>query len=172
MPRPYSDDINSICLVRECRELEQYFGTDFASVLLTQDAGPRPCPREVKEMIEKKDRSLMLTKHAGRADMVIVAKIECEVGWPRLWNLALDGGERCVDGLKNLVCVIAFPSHATSVCSVCESVSVQRDHLLAHVITTHVDANFTSDELLQELSSVSDSDSVLLDYLCHFAKLF
>ena len=38
------------------------------------------------------------------------------------------------------------------------------------VITTHVDANFTSDELLQELSSVSDSDSVLFDYLCHFAN--
>ena len=159
MPRPYSDDISSICLVRECRELEQYFGTDFASALLTQDAGPRPCPREVKEVIEKKDRSLMLTKHAGRADMAIVVKIESEVGWPRLW-------------VKNLVRVIAFPSHATSVCSVCESVSVQRDHLLAHVITTHVDANFTSDELLQELSSVSDSDSVLFDYLCHFAKLF
>ena len=140
-----SDDISSICLVRE---LEQYFGTDFASALLTQDAGPRPCPREVKEVIEK-DRSLMLTKHAGRADMAIVAKIESEVGWPRLWDF--------VDGLKNLVRVIAFPSHATSVCPVCDSVSVQRDHLLAHVITLHVDANFTSDELLQELSSVSDS---------------
>ena len=76
-----SDDISSICLVRECRELEQYFGTDFASALLTQDAGPRPCPRDVKEVIEKKDRSLMLTKHAGREDMAIVAKIESEVGW-------------------------------------------------------------------------------------------
>ena len=73
-----SDDISSICLVRECRELEQYFGTDFASALLTQDAG---CPRGVKEVIEKKDRSLMLTKHAGREDMAIVAKIESEVGW-------------------------------------------------------------------------------------------
>ena len=114
----------------------------------------------------------MLTKHAGRADMAIVAKIESEVGWPRLWDLVLDGGERCVDGLKNLVRVIAFPSHATFACPVCENVSVQRDHLLAHVITTHVDANFTSDELLQELSLVSDSDSVLFDYLCHFAKLF
>ena len=74
------------------------------------------------------------------------------------------GWRRCVDGLKNLVRVIAFPSHATSAC---DSVSVQRDHLLAHVITTHVDANFTSDELLQ-VSSVSDSDSVtcvnLLNY--------
>ena len=72
-------------------------------------------------MIEKKDRSLMLTKHAGRADMTIVAKIETEVGWPRLWDLALDGSERCVDGLKNLVHVITFPSHATSACPVCDS---------------------------------------------------
>ena len=114
-----SDDISSICLVRECRELEQYFGTDFASALLTQDAGPR----EVKEVIEKKDRSLMLTKHAGRADMAIVAKIESEVGWLRLWDLALDGGERCVDGLKNLVCVIAFPS-MLHLCARCVKVSV------------------------------------------------
>ena len=73
--------------------------------------GFHPCPREVKEVI-KKDHSLMLTKHAGRADMAIMTKIESEVGWPRLWDLALDGGERCVDGLKNLVRVIAFPSRA------------------------------------------------------------
>ena len=44
-----SDDISSICLVHECRELEQYFGTDFTSALLTQDAGSRPCHHNIKK---------------------------------------------------------------------------------------------------------------------------
>ena len=31
-----SDDIDSVCLVRECRELEDKFGTHFTTVLLNK----------------------------------------------------------------------------------------------------------------------------------------
>ena len=29
-----SDDVDSVCLVRECRDLEQFFSTDYTSALL------------------------------------------------------------------------------------------------------------------------------------------
>ena len=90
----------------------------------------------------------MLTQHADRADMSIVAEIEREVGWPRLWDLALDNGVKCVDGLKNLVHVITFPSHAMSACTLCESEDVQRDSLLSHVLSTHLNGSISCEQLL------------------------
>ena len=63
---------------------------------------------------------LRLTQHEGRADMSIVVEVERAVGWPRLWDLALDYGPKCVDGLRNLVRVVAFPPHASSTCPLCD----------------------------------------------------
>ena len=37
-----TDDVNSIYLARECRDLEQYFGTDFAEAVLLQDTDIHP----------------------------------------------------------------------------------------------------------------------------------
>ena len=42
----------------------------------------------------------------------IVVEVERAVGWPRLWDLALDHGPKCVNGLRNLVRVFTFPPHA------------------------------------------------------------
>ena len=41
--------------------------------------------------------------------MSIVVEVERAVGWPQLWDLALDHGPKCVNGLRNLVRV--FHSH-------------------------------------------------------------
>ena len=39
---------------------------------------------------------------------------------PKLWDLALDHGPKCIDCLKNLVRVITFPPHALIDCMPCE----------------------------------------------------
>ena len=130
-----SDDINSTCLVRECRDLEHYFGTDFTSAILQEGTDSCPHPHEIKEDISSKDRDLLLAKHEGRADMSIVVEVESEIGWPRLWDLAY-------------IC---------------------RDSLLSHVLNTHINCHLSSQELLRELSSVTDAD---FNQLCHFTKLF
>ena len=167
-----SDDINSTCLVRECRDLEHYFGTDFTSAILQEGTDPCPHPRKIKEDISSKDRDLLLAKHKGRADMSIVVEVESEIGWPRLWDLALDNGARCIKGLRNLLRVITFPPHAMHACPVCERDDICRDSLLSHVLNTRTNCHLSSKELLQELSSVTDADSVFFGQLCHLAKLF
>ena len=60
-------------------------------------------PREIKEDLQSRDRDLRLAKHVGRVDMSTVVEVERAVGWPRLWDLALDHGPKCVNGLRNLV---------------------------------------------------------------------
>ena len=80
---------------RECRDLNSsYFGTDITSELLGQDVDAHPHLRKVKEVIEKKDRDLMLTQHVNRVDMPIVMEIdhEKEVGWLTLPWIMGSGG--------------------------------------------------------------------------------
>ena len=148
-----SDDIDSVCLICECRDLEEYFDTNFVSAILEDTC---PHPREIKKAIVSADCDLMLCQHAARADMSIVVEVERAIGWPRLWDLALDNGSKCIDGLKNLVRVITFPPHATSACPLCER-DVQRDSQFCHVLSTHTNCYISSNEFIQELLSISDS---------------
>ena len=41
--------------------------------------------------------------------MSIFVEVERAIGRPRLWDLALDHGPKCIDSLRNLVRVITFP---------------------------------------------------------------
>ena len=90
--RCLSDDLDSICLIRECRDLDQFFHSDFTSTMLQRDADTCPRPFKIKEDLQTRDRDLKLAQHKGRADMSIIVEVERAVGWPRLWDLALDYG--------------------------------------------------------------------------------
>ena len=104
--------------------------------------------------------------------MSIVVEVERAVGWPRLWDLALDYGPKCVDGLRNLVRVVAFPPHASSACPLCDKETISRGALLSHVLKIHSRIRVGSDELLSLLFSVTDSNSALFKHLCSLASLF
>ena len=78
-----SDDIGSICLVRECHDLQCLFGTSFASVIMDADNLCRH-PKEIKEEIQSRDYELRLTTHADRINVGIVADVERTIGWARL----------------------------------------------------------------------------------------
>lgn len=79
---------------QECRELEQHFETDFTSVLMDKDA-PHPHPREIKKVVQTKDQEdMMMCSHEGRIDKTVVVQVEKAIGWPRLWDPALDHGPK------------------------------------------------------------------------------
>ena len=146
-------------------DLEHYFGTDFTSAILQEGTDSCPHPRKIKEDISSKDRDLLLAKHEGRADMSIVVEVESEIGWPRLWDLTLDNGARCIKGLRNLLRVITFPPNAMHACPLCEREDICRNSLLSHVLNTRTNCHLSSQELLRELSSVTDADSVFFNKL-------
>ena len=59
--------------------------------------------------------------------MSAVVEVERAIGWTRLWDLALDNGARCIQGMKNLVRVITFPPYALNACPLCEREDISRD---------------------------------------------
>ena len=168
-----SDDIDSVCLVRECRDLECFFEINFTSAILDEDTSC-PHPREIKEEIRSRDRELRLANLAKRVDVAIINEVERNVGWPKLWDLALDYGPRCVDGLKNLVRILTFPPHAQFACPLCEEkhLSGARDELLSHVLDTHTTLAISGKGFLTTLKTVSDSNSVLFKQLCSLYNPF
>ena len=110
-----SDDVDSICLVRECRDLEQYFHSNFTSAILQQKADTCPLPREIKKVILSRDRDLRLEQHKGRADMSIVVEVEtnwlaqtmgfCTGPWPKVHQWPQKFGESDYLPTPCLVCM-------------------------------------------------------------------
>ena len=147
--------IQYCCLVHECRELKQYFHSNFTSAILQQEADTCPLPQEIKKVILSRDGNLRLEQHKGRADVSIVVEVERQIGWPRLWYFALDHDPRWIDGLRNMVRVITFPPHALSACPLCEEENVPRDSLLSHVLNSHTRSLYSSNDLLSLFSSIT-----------------
>ena len=170
--RCLSYNLDSICLIHECCDLDQFFHSDFTSTMLQRDADTCPCPFEIKKDLQIQDRDLRLAQYKGRADMSIIVEVERAVGWPRLWDLAVDYGPKRVDSLKHLVREVIFPPHASSTCPLCDRETIPSDTLLSHVLEMHSRICMGSDELLSLLVSVTDSNSVLFKHLCSLSNLF
>ena len=89
------DDTESLCLVKECRELEERYGVDYTSKILTSKPEDRQhIMKDLSRAIQKEDLALQLQ---SASDMEHLCKIAVEV---RRWDLALDHG---ISSLRNLV---------------------------------------------------------------------
>jgi len=81
--------------------LGAYFGTDFISATR---CWPPSLPMWYQpKKTTTRGRNLLLNLHEGRADMSIMEEVERAIGWPLLWDLALDNCAKHIEGLNILV---------------------------------------------------------------------
>ena len=162
-----SDDIESVCLIRECLELEDHFETKFTHSLLTSiselDEDSRPSSRQIRDQVTTRDKHLLLDKCSSNEDTRLIAVMGRMVSWSKLWDLALNGGPKCVDALRAFVRIISYPSHSTSVCPLCDVNSLDSS-LLAHIFSSHTDATYDVSDIFDSLRasasfSVSNSNT-------------
>ena len=164
------DDVESICLVRECRELERKYELDFTTAILND---PSSCSvHERKKAIMCKDHDLQLNIHKDREDMRFVTEVETVVGWSRLWDMALDHGYKCIDGVRNLVRVMVYPEHALKPCPLCAVEKFVEQSLLHHVLQKHSNTTLSGEQLLNSLFIVSDSESLFFTFVSSLYRLF
>ena len=81
-----SNDIKSVCLIRECLELEEHLNTNFMHPLLISSSNPesdedRPSTRQIKDQIARNDKSLLLEKCRKKEDTRLIAEIMRMVSW-------------------------------------------------------------------------------------------
>ena len=148
-----SDDTASICLVRECRELEEVFGTHFIQEILSDNAPPI---REVKDAIHERDRTKLTAKCSEKAPMI--AAVARRITWSRLWDSALDLGDKSVKGLQSLSRAMSHHGCGNHPCPLCDTAPLPAtvlDHLLdCHSYSLFLNPTLSSDgliDLLQQL---------------------
>ena len=166
------DDSASLCLVKECKHLEVAYDTHFTSMLLDPELSESFHLRHMKKRIQSEDRDLQLQMHNGRSDMQHIVEIERTIGWPRLWDMALGHGQQCIDGLRHLARVLAYPTHAVKPCPLCDLEDLRGITLLNHVLNQHSSLSQTEEELLSCLLSVMDTDSPFFVKVCSLSRLF
>ena len=151
--RAYSamvDDVEALSIVRECRELEERYNSNFATQILSADDSIESATliREAGDFITRKDRDLLLIKSSKSPYLCSIAE---SVGWKKLWDLALDYGQSVVKGVRNLGRIIAYPDHATSDCPLCDVINLDRLRLPEHIIRKHTNNEASWDELMDSL---------------------
>ena len=90
-----TDEVASMLLVKECRELEEEFGTH-----LVHTSSKAADAKEVKKTVDVLDREKQLVRCTDRASQI--AEVACNGGWLRLWDMTLDFGGHHTEGLLTL----------------------------------------------------------------------
>ena len=85
-----SQDIDSLCLVKECRELEEGFGTHFNDNIL---ARREVHLKNIKASIHDLNQQQGAAKCSVKAP--IIAEVAKQVGWSKRWDVALNLGAKC-----------------------------------------------------------------------------
>ena len=84
--RSMVDDVEELCLVKECRELEEVFGTIFADDMLQGGHAEFVSMKEMKDKIAVCDRQRTMEKSRQKAPLIV--EVEEDGGWQRLWSHA------------------------------------------------------------------------------------
>ena len=98
------DEVDSICLVRECKELEKMFGLGFTDEILQGDGMVRI--GEVKEAVWKVDWEHLVRIRRCKDKAPRIALVGGE-GWGKLWDQVMGLSLRHTRGLQNLLRVMS-----------------------------------------------------------------
>jgi len=164
--RSFVDDVDSLCLVKECRELENHFGTNFTDAVLLD--GNTVSQRTIKKTIRGIDKEQLIRKCSGTSPCV--ADITIEGGsWPKLWDTALHLGSRHTIGLRNLARLMAHHGRGLHPCPLCDEHDLPMS-VIEHVICNHhrdLGLNFSSTDCL--LTRLEESN---IQFVYKFWKLY
>ena len=132
-----SDDVESVCLIRECLELEERLNVNLTRSLLTPNPDlDMPSVTQVKKQITSHNWSLLLGKCSQKEDTKIMADIARLVSWSKLWDLAHNEGPKCVNALRAFVRIVSYPSYSSRACLACDVDSLDYS-LLSHTLYLH-----------------------------------
>ncbi len=160
--RALSDDVNSLCLVKECRELEEVFGTSYTDVFLggVEDV----CLREVSDAVATCDKARLLKRCEKKSKLV--AEIGKGIGWARLWDSVMDLGVKHIKGLQALSRIFSSHGRGSKPCPSCDATDLDGE-LLDHLLKNHL-LNLNKDSI----NIMNDLQSTNLSFLRIFHNIY
>lgn len=131
--RSLTDEPETLCLVKECRELENVFKTNYTDQILAGLDGVNL--REVKEVFKRVDKERCLERCSEKAP--VIAEVAKRGGsWSRLWDTTLFLGTRHTAGLQALSRLLAHHGHGSKPCPLCEERSLCTSPII-HFLKEH-----------------------------------
>ena len=127
--RACADDVGSLCLVKECVELEEMFGCVVVDKLLQGDDVDI---RYVKKDISQKDRNMSIQKFKDKAPLI--AEVAERSRWPRIWDGVLEHSGRYTAGLQALTRLMSHHGRGRRLCPFCEDTDLDVT-ILEHVLS-------------------------------------
>ena len=129
-------------------ELEERYSVDYTSAILASNPEERQTiVRDLTHAIQQCDQALLLQ---SASDMEYLCTIANVVKWRKLWDHALDHGERGITSVRNLVRVISHPRHAPSLCPLSD-VKELTTPLPIHVLKNHTNSSEYWDTLFNSI---------------------
>ena len=159
------DDFESVCLVRECRELEESFETWYVDSII---GGSAATAREMKEEIFQRDRQKLLDRCREKAP--VIAVVAGQVGWARLWDAALDFGGKTVRGMQMLTRVMSHHGRGSRPCPLCDDATLQSS-VLDHILENHRGELFLEPEL-DTNQLLTSSEQLHLGFVAKYRNLY
>ena len=159
--------MRSLCLVRECEELEEALMTTHTESILRGEAVET---REMKEEIRKKDRQQSFSRCDEKSPLI--AQVARKVGWGRLWDACLSLGEKYTTGLKKLSRLMSHHGRGQHPCPLCENPQPQTtSSVLEHIVDQHredlnLDRGCTVEVVMRRLIELN------ISFLPKFRKLY
>ena len=132
--RALSDNPSSMCLVKKCQELEEEFGTTYTERIL--EGADEVALREVIETVTKIDKGKLVERCEGKAGLI--AEVEKDIGWARLWDSVLDVGADGVRGLQNLSRLMSSHGHSNRPCPQCDITNLEGSSPIDHALEVYL----------------------------------
>ena len=101
-------------IVQQCRFLEQIYGTNLTSSLLTNSSDISV--RSIKKTLRKADQNYIWDQAANHNSLSLMSR---DVSWPRLWDTARDHGPQPALLLQAVLRMLTSPTYKESSCSHC-----------------------------------------------------
>ena len=127
------DDVQALCLVWECRELEERYKSKFTLQILNakEPVDGLEIIRKAQMYINKKDQALLLNKISVPPQDRCVHRLEEAVGSHTISRPAV------IKGMKNFVRVITYPDYSPNKCPLYDIPELDQVTLAAHLIIKH-----------------------------------
>ena len=126
------DDAESICLVKECRELEEAFGTHYSDTIMRRGGST---VREMKEEFCRQDGQKLVDRCREKAPLIV--EVAGRIGWVKLWDVALDLGAKAGKGLQMLSRIMSHHGRGSQPCQLCDTADFDFDFDVAMCGRSH-----------------------------------
>ena len=165
--RSMVDDVTFLCLVRECRELEEGFGTHITEEILNGRADEVQM-KEVRKLIGQLDKEKRYERCAEKAPLIL--EVAERVGWLKLWDTALDLGQRHTRGLQVLSRLMSHHAYGRGLkpCPMCDETNLDTP-IFDHILCDH------GGKLQQDLSPGQQLTKIVgqdIDFLYRFWNVY